>query len=153
MPDCADLENHHADRVGDDVVQLARDPRALLCHRDPRGRLTLALCLGRAYFGGFGLRRALAQGVAREPADPELERNEDELARRSPGDVVDHDHCTAENDRQADAATWRGSRTFPSRNAAAIPMTKKLCMNGSSCASTNEIPAASSQYAAGPAKG
>jgi hypothetical protein len=47
----------------------------------------------------------------------------------------------------------KGSRTFPSRNAAAIPITKKLCMNGSSCESTNEIPAASTQYAAGPAKG
>ena len=56
VPDCPDLEDHHADCVGDDVVQLARDARALLCHRDPRRRLALALCLGRANFGGFSLR-------------------------------------------------------------------------------------------------
>ena len=30
VPDGADLEHHHADSVGDDVVELARDPRALL---------------------------------------------------------------------------------------------------------------------------
>ena len=45
MPDGADLEHHHADGVGDDVVQLARDARALLGHGDPGGRLALALGL------------------------------------------------------------------------------------------------------------
>ena len=39
MADGADLQHHHADRVRDDVVQLARDPRALLGDRDPRRRL------------------------------------------------------------------------------------------------------------------
>ena len=45
VPDGADLEHHHADRVGDDVVELARDARALLGHRDACGRLALALGL------------------------------------------------------------------------------------------------------------
>ena len=48
MPDGADLEHHHADGVGDDVAQLARDPRALLGHGHPRCRLSLLLGLGRA---------------------------------------------------------------------------------------------------------
>ena len=78
-----DLEHHHADCVGDDVVELARDPRALLCDGDTCRRLALALGLGRAHFGRLGLHRALAQGVAGEPADPEFERNEDEVAGRS----------------------------------------------------------------------
>ena len=47
MPDGADLEHHHADGVGDDVVELAGDPRALLRHRDACCRFTLALCLRR----------------------------------------------------------------------------------------------------------
>ena len=48
VPDGADLEHHHADGVGDDVVELARDPRALLRDRDARRCLTLALGLDRA---------------------------------------------------------------------------------------------------------
>jgi membrane protease YdiL (CAAX protease family) len=43
VPDGADLENHHADGVRDDVVELTRDPRALFCHRDARSRLSVAL--------------------------------------------------------------------------------------------------------------
>ena len=34
VPHRPDLEDHHADRVGDDVVELAGDPRPLLGHRD-----------------------------------------------------------------------------------------------------------------------
>ena len=71
VPDGADLEHHHADGVGDDVVELACDPRALLRHRDARRRLALALGLGRAFFRRFGLLGALAQGVACEPGDHE----------------------------------------------------------------------------------
>ena len=37
------------------------------------------------------------------------------------------------------------SRRFPSKNATAMPMGKRLVMNGISCQSTNEIPAANSQ--------
>ena len=67
MPDGADLEHHHADGVGDDVVELARDPRPLLGHRDARRCLPLPLGLGRALLGRLGLLGTLAQGVAREP--------------------------------------------------------------------------------------
>jgi hypothetical protein len=48
VPDCADLEHHHADGVGDDVVQLARDPGAFLGHSDARGHIPLLLGLSRA---------------------------------------------------------------------------------------------------------
>ena len=70
MPDGADLQHHHADGVGDDVVQLARDPRALLGDRDPRRGLALPLGLARALLRRLGLLGALAQGEAREPAIP-----------------------------------------------------------------------------------
>ena len=69
VPHGADLEHHHADRVGDDVVQLARDPGALLGDGDPRRRLALALGLGGALLGRLGLLGALAQGEAGEPGD------------------------------------------------------------------------------------
>ena len=86
VPHGADLEDHHADGVGDDVVELARDPRALLRHRDPRRGLTLPLGLGRACLRRLGLLGSLAQRVAGEPGDPEPERDEDEVAgRRVPG--------------------------------------------------------------------
>ena len=86
VPDGADLEHHHADGVGDDVVELAGDPRALLCHRDACGRLALALGLGGALFRRFGLLGTLTQGVARDPGDHEPEGNEDEVADwRGPG--------------------------------------------------------------------
>ena len=71
VPDRADLEHHHADGVGDDVVQLARDPRTLLRHRDPRGRVPLPFGLGRAQLRRLRLLGPLAHGKAREPADAE----------------------------------------------------------------------------------
>ena len=43
----ARLDAHHAHVVRDDVVQLARDPHALLEHRPPRVLLALALGLQR----------------------------------------------------------------------------------------------------------
>ena len=45
MPDGADLEHHHADGVGDDVVELPRDARALLGHGDPGRGVPLPLGL------------------------------------------------------------------------------------------------------------
>ena len=65
VPDGADLEHHHADRVGDDVVELARDPRALLRDGDARRRLALALGLDRALLRRLGLLGALAQRDSR----------------------------------------------------------------------------------------
>ena len=69
-PRRARLDAHHADVVGHDVVQLARDPDALLEHRPARVLLALALQLGRL-LGQFaapvaqradGQRRAAAAG-------------------------------------------------------------------------------------------
>ena len=80
MPDGADLEHHHADGVGDDVVELAGDPRALLRNRDTRGRLALALGPDRALFRRFGLLGPLTQGPARDPGDHEPEGDEYEVA-------------------------------------------------------------------------
>ena len=71
VADGADLEHHHADGVGDDVVQLARDPRALLGDRDARRGLALALGVRRALLRRLGLRGALAQREAGEPGDRE----------------------------------------------------------------------------------
>ena len=104
VPDGADLEHHHADGVGDDVVELARDPRALLRHRDARCCLTLALGPDRTFLGCLGLVGALAQGVAGEPGDDEPKGDEDELAgRRRVGDVVDDDDDPEGDDGEAEA--------------------------------------------------
>ena len=51
------------------------------------------------------------------------------------------------------SAARRTSRRFPSRNASAIPMGNRASAYGISSGSTTEIPAASSQYTAGPANG
>jgi hypothetical protein len=59
VPDGADLEDHHAHCVGDDVVELACDPRALLRHRDAGRGFALALRLGGARFRCLGLLCAL----------------------------------------------------------------------------------------------
>ena len=103
VADGADLEHHHADRVGDDVVELARDAGTLLGHRDAGGRLAFALGLERTLFRRFGLLGPLAQREAGQPADPEQDGSEDELGRRVPGVVVDDECGTAERDHQADS--------------------------------------------------
>ena len=103
VPDGADLQHHHADGVGDDVVQLARDPRALLGDRDrappPRARARRCGARSSAASACCG---ALAQGEAGEPADREQHRDEDELAGGVVGVVVDDDRRAAEHDRQAE---------------------------------------------------
>jgi hypothetical protein len=98
VPDGADLEHHHADGVGDDVVELARDPRPLLGHRDAGRRVPVPLGLGRAHLGRIGLRGALAHREARQPADPEQQRDEDQLAGRVCGAVGIYDRGAAEHD-------------------------------------------------------
>ena len=97
------LEHHHADGVRDDVVELARDPSALLGHRDPGRRLPVPLGPAGALLRGLGLLGPLAQGEADEPADREQHGGEDEVAGRVVGLVVDDDRRAAEHDRQADA--------------------------------------------------
>ena len=85
------LQDHHADRVGDDVVELARDPAALLGHRHPGRRLPLPLGAQRALLRGLGPLGPLPQRVADEPADREEDRGEDEVAGRACRVVVDDD--------------------------------------------------------------
>ena len=109
MPDRADLEHHDADGVGDDVVEFARDSRALLRHRDPRSRVPLPLGLGRARLRRLGLLGPLAHGKAREPADAEQERDEDQFADCVRGLVVDHDRRAADRDGQARLRLGRGT--------------------------------------------
>ena len=106
MPDGADLQHHHADGVGDDVVQLAGDPRALLGDRDPRRRLALPLGLGGAQLRRLGLLGPLAQGEAGEPGDREQDRDEDELAGRVVGVVVDDDRRAAERRSPGPSRAW-----------------------------------------------
>ena len=80
VPDGSDLEHHHADGVGDDVVQLTRDPGPFLGHCDPGRGVALPLGLGRPRLRCLGLHGTLAYGETRDPADRELERDDDELA-------------------------------------------------------------------------
>ena len=94
VPDGAHLEHHHADGVGDDVVQLAGDPRALFGDSDAARGVPLALGLRRAALRRLGLLGSLAQREAREPADREQGREEDELAGGMAGVVVDDDRGT-----------------------------------------------------------
>ena len=83
MPDGAHLEHHHAHRVGDDVVEFARDPCTLLRDRDSCGRLALAFGLRRAGLGRLRLLRTVAEDKPRGPADAEVDRDDDQLGRRS----------------------------------------------------------------------
>ena len=110
MPHRADLQHHDADRVGDDVVQLARDPRALLGDRDPGRGLALALGVRRALLGRLGLRGAPAQREAGEPGDHEQGRAEDQVAGRVVRVVVADDRRAADDDREPDPALARVAR-------------------------------------------
>ncbi len=107
VPDGPDLEHHHADRVGDDVVQLARDPRALLGNRHAGRRFALALGLGRARLGRVRLLDPRVQRETREPGDAEHERDEEHLARLVVREVVDDRRRAAEYDDEADARQHR----------------------------------------------
>ena len=102
VADGADLEHHHAHRVRDDVVQLARDPGALLGHGDACRRVALALGRGRALLGRLGLLGALVDGEPAQPADREQQRDEEELAGAVHGLVLDHDRRPADRDRKPD---------------------------------------------------
>ena len=101
VPDGADLEHHDADRVGDDVVQLARDASALLGHGDARRRLTLPFCPHGTCLRRLGLLRSRAQSEAYGPGDSELDGNQDELCGRVTGDVVNNRRNACEDDHQA----------------------------------------------------
>ena len=143
VADGADLEHHHADRVRDDVVQLARDPGALLGDRDAGRRVALPLGLrSRAPRPPRPARRARA-ARARQPADREQERDEDELAGRcGSGLLYDHDRRAADRDRQARPARGRRRAGCRAGTTAAIPATKTWSVNTTSAPSTNESVAA-----------
>jgi hypothetical protein len=69
MPRAADLHDHHADAVGDDVVQLAGDTDTLLGGRHAHLLLALALERGGARLELALTRAVLAKRVAERPRD------------------------------------------------------------------------------------
>ena len=121
VPDRADLEHHHADGVGNDVVKLAGNPRSFLCHRDTCGRLALALGQGRTLLRRFGLLGTLTQGVTGYPGDHEPQGDEYEVADCLwARDVVDHDHDRDDNDDQTNAC-FQGIAEVPEQERACQP--------------------------------
>ena len=102
VADGADLQHHHAHGVGDDVVELARDPRALLGDRDAGGGLALALGVDGALLRRLDLLGALAQGVTGQPGDQEQGGREDVVAGGVAGLVRDDDRRPAQDDGQPD---------------------------------------------------
>ena len=159
MTDGADLEHHHAHRVRDDVVQLARDPRTLLGDGDPCRRLALplgedrahlrrlALPLGeaRAHLRRLGLLGTLAEGVPGDPGDDEPQRNEDTQAHRLRAGMLSTTIRIPPSTIARPTPACLLSRRLPSRNAVASPTTPRLPMNGISSPSTNESALAMSQ--------
>ena len=122
VPDGADLQHHDADRVGDDVVQLAGDPGALLgdgdARRRPRARARRACAL-------LGLSACSARSRMREARRARR-------ARRWPGRAGPRSRSWSgslramiaalpSDDRRARSAPWRSSRSEPIRNAATMP--------------------------------
>ncbi len=103
MPDRPDLEHHHAHRVGDHVVHLARHPGAFLGHRHPGRGLAVPLCADGPLLGGLGLLVALPQGEAGQPSDREEHGGADEVRRGMCRVVVDHDGRADQHEHQAQA--------------------------------------------------
>ncbi len=89
--------------MGDDVVELSGDPRALLRDGDPRRGLALSLGLCCARLGGVRLLGAGVERKAGEPGDTEQEGDIDELTRRVPRPVEDDRHHAGEDDRETHA--------------------------------------------------
>jgi hypothetical protein len=89
--------------VPDDVVQLSGDPRAFLDDGTERVGLTVALGDDRPRLGGLRLVGRAAEHVAGEPADREVERDEDDLGHRPSGDPVHQDRGAHHHDGETDA--------------------------------------------------
>lgn len=111
------LHRDHADRVGDDVVQFARDPRALL--RDRRARPVLALVLepSGARLELVGAPRPLTQARAERPDHGHDRAQEDEVPGHRRGHalgderVLDHQQRRQQTDPDRQAAKRLATRT------------------------------------------
>src|SRR6266545_6618113 len=95
------LHGHHADAVPDDVVQLARDPRALVRDREMSTLLPLALGPGGALFRLVGLPELAADRESDRPEDAEGDAGEPEVSGPAQRIVVGDDGRDADADRQA----------------------------------------------------
>jgi hypothetical protein len=89
--------------VSDDVVQLARDPRAFLCNGSSRTFLALPLGPRGAVLGFVGFLELSSQHEADEPNDGEDEGDKDEVADaalrvRSRDDSLDPDDQSKSRD-------------------------------------------------------
>ena len=97
------LEDDDAQRVGDDVVQFARDSRALLGDGEPRALLAFL----------FELRCQPVSGVhdpSDEPEASEDRGHEDEIVAGEPGPDVDGDHQSRAARDRTPAPGVRGDR-------------------------------------------
>ena len=97
-----DLEDHDADGVGHDVVQLPRDPRPFLGDGDPGRALPFALGPRGALLGGLRLLGPLVQGEPDQPADREEHRDEEQVADGVGRVVVDDGRRAGHHDGQPD---------------------------------------------------
>ena len=97
------LDRHHADAVAHDVVELSGDPRAFLNDGTQRVGFTVALSDDRPRLRGLRLVGGPAEHEAGEPADREIDRDEEDLGRRVSGDHGNQDRSARHDDREADA--------------------------------------------------
>src|SRR5438128_2144945 len=100
-PDRGGLHGHDADAVADDVVELARDPRALLANRQARPLLPFPLGACRPLLRLVDLPELAADGEADGPGDREGDDVPDEVTDLAPGVVVRDDRRDADRERQA----------------------------------------------------
>ena len=138
------MEHHHADRVSDDVVQLARDPSPLLRHCDPRRDLASAP-RARSRPPPPSARRAPG---ARSPRASSSRRagREDEVVTPVVGDVVDDDGAppTASTDPRGlpgRDAGCRGAGRRPSRKEEASPVGDEQSVEEGQCRAESHMPA------------
>ena len=87
--------------MADDVVELARDARALLRHGLPGLNLPLSLEQRRALLRLGRLREPVAERVPRQPRGREHERDEQEVGSACVRVLADDDRRGAEHDGQA----------------------------------------------------
>ena len=77
---CLRLHHHDTDRVGDDVVELARQPRPLQGDRLPRPLISLDLQASRRAFERADLAVATVHGDPEQPGDREQPGGKDHVA-------------------------------------------------------------------------